>query len=220
MSHRATIFAILAALLASSVYLWPSTKPGVHTPPTISGRNNTVLYLTDSNSDLIQSHIASAFALLESRPDIQIYWGSFGTPAIEPRLRNISADAQAKNPDVKPVIFHELGARSMTEALGENYGLYDYITEYGLAGYDKMLPILEDMLMPWDSKEYLALFQETVKLIEDVDPALIILDNLPRVFVDAARNTNRRFAVLSANSLSDILAYRQPWKSMFWKYPA
>ncbi|KAJ5287239.1 glycosyltransferase family 1 [Penicillium angulare] len=219
MSYRVTITAILAALVASSVYLWPSaTEPGVYAP--ISGRNNTVLYLTDSSSDLVQSHIASAFALLETRPDIQIYWGSFGTPAIEPYLRNISADVQAKNPNVKPINFHELGGQSMTGALSERYRLYDYITEYGLAGYGKMLPVLEDMLMPWDTKEYFALFQETVKLIEDVDPALIVVDNLPRVFVDAARNTNRRFAILSANSLSDILAYHQPWKSMFWKYPA
>ncbi|KAL2829576.1 hypothetical protein BJY01DRAFT_254981 [Aspergillus pseudoustus] len=215
--------AILLALLAAIPAYYLSHTLSIDTPkePLISGRTNTVLYLTDSSSGLSNSHVASAFALLESHPEMQIHWASFSTPPIEPRLQRISAAARAKNPDAKPIIFHEMHTASMMETLDRTYpSLDDFIMPYGLAGYDKMLRIIETVVLPWSAEEYFAIFAETIELINSVDPAVVVVDSVQRPFVDAVRNANRRFAILSPNALTDIIAYRQPWGQMFWKYPA
>ncbi|KAL2849032.1 hypothetical protein BJX68DRAFT_98380 [Aspergillus pseudodeflectus] len=219
MFRRAIFIALLAAIPA--YYLSPTFLTDTPKEPPIAGRANTVLYLTDSSSGLSNSHIASAFALLESHPQIQIYWASFSTPPIEPRLKRISAAARTKNPDAKPIIFHEMRTASMIENLDKVYpSLDDFIMPCGLAGYDKMLSIIETVVLPWSAEEYYAIFAETVELIESVDPSVVVVDSIQRPFVDAVRNTNRRFAILSPNALTDIIAYRQPWAEMFWKLPA
>ncbi|KAL4780291.1 hypothetical protein BJX76DRAFT_338304 [Aspergillus varians] len=223
MFRRAAVVAVLAALVGALASLWISNPDPDPEPPApkISGRNNTVLYLTDSSSGLSNNHIASAFALLESRPDIQIYWGSFGSPPIEPRLQRVFQAAELRNPNVIPISFHDLGATSTLDVLRRKYGTLDkFITDHGLKGYDKMLPIMETILMPWKITQYFALFQKTMKLIDSVDPAVIVVDGLPLPFVDAARDSNRLFAVLNPNVLVNVIGHCQPRGEMFWKYPA
>ncbi|KAL4901282.1 hypothetical protein BDW74DRAFT_181859 [Aspergillus multicolor] len=114
-----------------------------------------------------------------------------------------------------------MSTASLMEVMFKTYPSFDaFITDYGLKGYDKMLQIVQNVLMPWTPEEYLALYEETVRLIDEVDPAVIVVDSMQRPFVDAARNANRQFAMLNPNALTDIIAYRQPWGQMFWKYPA
>ncbi|RDW86650.1 uncharacterized protein DSM5745_03292 [Aspergillus mulundensis] len=159
---RIALSALSTALVASFVSFWlfePEHKPNM---PSTSGRKDTVLYLTDSSSGLSNSQIASASALLGSQPDIQLYWGSFANPPMEPQLRRLSDAARHKSADAKPIIFHLMGTASLMEVMYKTYPSFDaFITDYGLKGYDKMLQIVQNVLMPWTPEEYLALYEET-----------------------------------------------------------
>jgi hypothetical protein len=90
----------------------------------------------------------------------------------------------------------------------------------GLKGINRLAEGMSFHLDPWRADDYVRLYGHIHGLITQVDPAIIILDSTLRPAIDAARDLNRRFAVLTPNALVDSLAPAQPWGKTYWKYPA
>lgn len=75
-------------------------------------------------------------------------------------------------------------------------------------------------LDPWNQEDHLALFRHISKLIEDVDPAVVVLDTMFSPAIEATRAANRLHAFITPNMLVDNFPDKQPWLGMLWKYPA
>lgn len=65
--------------------------------------------------------------------------------------------------------------------------------------------------MPWNGSEYYGLYDELLRIIDEVDPALVVLDPQFGPALDATKNRNRKHAVVSPNSLRDNFAQIQPY---------
>ncbi|KAI0153280.1 hypothetical protein GGR57DRAFT_492380 [Xylariaceae sp. FL1272] len=57
-------------------------------------------------------------------------------------------------------------------------------------------------------------------IIDDINPAVVVIDTLFRPALDATRDKNRLHAIISPNTLIEDFPADQPLDKMFWKYPA
>ncbi|KAL2832930.1 hypothetical protein BDW59DRAFT_157079 [Aspergillus cavernicola] len=107
----------------------------------------------------------------------------------------------------------------MTEVISWGFRQIDHFASaHGLADYFKILTIMEAILSPWDTENYVDLFTKIMELIAEVDPAVIVVDSSQYPFVIAARNSNCLFAMLNLTAITNAIGFRQPWGAMFWKY--
>ena len=211
-------------LLAGSVFfatlaLYLSFKVP-HAPlqvPAVIGRNNTALFLTNSESGLSNVHLATTQALLERYPHVHVHFASF-TP-VGPKLQRISSYGRKRTAAAKDIVFHELDGLSLgptAKAAGQT--MSKTIHPPGLAGIDTLCNELQLYLSPWNAEEHLAMYEQVKHIVENLDPAVVILDTLLRPAIDAIRGQNRLHAFITPNTLVDNFFGDQPWK-MLWKYP-
>lgn len=194
----------------------PISKP----PPQWPGKNNTVLFLTNSEHGLANVLLATSHALLVEHPDLDIHFVSF------PPLRNdiITISNSAPNTEsskTKPITFHELKGPSFAKTLGNTGFFIDQaINAPGIDGLDTFCSNMQLWLMPWTAPEYLDIYNEISTILETVDPVIVAADPLFGPGIDAVRAQGRNHAIISPNSLKDNFAQLQPLGAALWKYPA
>ena len=220
---RLTTLLVLAIALAA-VYF----RQGDAAVPTnyITGRNNTALFLVAEHHGLSNVHLATAQSLLEHYPEIEVQFASF--PKLARKFPRLSALAQKKQPAAKDIVFHRLtGGQSYVDAvtagsLGDydEDGLSNVIAAPGLPGIKKLAADLQHVVSPWVKEEHLALHNEIAALIDEVDPAVVVLDTIFGPAIEATRGRNRTHAFITPNTLIDNFVAEQPYGQMFWKYPA
>ncbi|KAI1861171.1 hypothetical protein JX265_009790 [Neoarthrinium moseri] len=89
----------------------------------------------------------------------------------------------------------------------------------GLGGIDQICRDIQFYISPWSGEDHYVLYHRLVDIIDQVDPAVVVLDTVFRPGIDATRERKRLHAFISPNTLIDNFAMDQPWGSMFWKYP-
>lgn len=186
----------------------------------VRGRPSTVLFLTDVWKGLSNVHVATTFGLLEHYPDIQVHYASFGP--LEKEMARVSKAAQVKNSAAKPVIWHLLtSAPSYAEKMAQFFPNTTALTRSpSVKDRLQFARDTEIIMAPWDAEEYLALYSEIQALIEEVNPAVVVIDVFFWPATDATRNLNRLYAVVNPNALTEPLVAWQPWLAGLWKYPA
>ncbi|KAH7302842.1 hypothetical protein B0I35DRAFT_455445 [Stachybotrys elegans] len=216
---RIVFFVLSMAVAVLTALLSHNYKQAQISDEPIAGRNNTVLFLTTEAKGLSNVHIAAASALLESQPQVEIHYASF--PKLKKTLKRVSEAARARSPSAKAVAWHELPGPDFGEAVKRTIPDWDVaITPPGLAGMRKMLDGLISCVLPWEHEEHWALYCRFSEIIDEVDPALIILDGVFTPAGDLVGNTNRRFVTITPNTLAELYAMDQPWGAGLWKYPA
>ncbi|VUC22991.1 unnamed protein product [Clonostachys rosea] len=205
--------AIIAALVALFIPGSPEREPYVQ------GRNKTALFISNIEHGLSNVHVATASALLEGYPDIEVHFASFSQ--LRKKLARVSAFAQAKTPAAKDIIFHELHGQPFFEAVELLGGdLESTISPPGVAGVDRFTKGLQDWISPWGVEEHMVIYNEIGAIIDEIDPAVVVLDTMMRPALDSTRDKNRVHAFVTPNTLVDNFLGDQPYGSMFWKYPA
>jgi hypothetical protein len=215
MAKRLIPGAIAVALIASILSWWPQT-PAKSTPPVI-GINNTALFMVTSDYGLTNVHIATAQALAEKYPHIQLHFASFAP--MEARLERVFSDSQ--NPGKQKVTFHKIEGLSVIDtciAAGKNTS--NSIHAPGWAGIGQICKDMQLFVSPWTGDEHLAIYERANHIIDSVNPAVVVLDTIFRPAVDATRDRNRLHAIISPNTLIENFPADQPLGKMFWKYPA
>ena len=208
--------AALVALIAALTALRSTTE---EPQSLVYGRNNTVLFVTDNHHGLSNVHVATSFTLLESRPDIEVHYASF--PKLESEIRRVSKFGQARNPAAKPIQWHALPGPNYIDCMLRSMGSYESVLiPPGARGIDRLRPLMEYAIDPWNPEEHYALFQAIQQVILEVDPNVVVTDPLVYAALEASRSLNRSTAIISPNDLGTLLSHKQPWLSMFWKYPA
>lgn len=223
-----SIVAVIAVLLAviPAIYRsqWAPAEQleAASKPPRVSGRNNTVLFLTTDANGLSNVHLAAIFSLLEQHPAVEIHYASW--PEMTGRLEGISAAAAAKTgreeEEKKQISFYELpgpGVVGAAALAGQTPTNLPHAP--GRRGWSSAEHTMTTFLALWSAQDHYDIYVRMVEIIEQVDPAVVVLDTMLAPAFDAIRATNRRHIILSPNQAAHV-SFKQPWLSGFWKYPA
>ncbi|KAK7215947.1 hypothetical protein V2G26_003950 [Clonostachys chloroleuca] len=217
---RRFLFTIPTALAIFAIVLYPKLNPTAEAAVRgVLGRKNTVLFLTTEATGLSNVHLAAASALLEHYPDVEVHYASF--PKLASKVSRISATASASNPSTRPIQWHEIPGPAFLSMFEEHFGdVESMIIGTGTADYDKKIRDLVFSLAPWDVEDHWDMYMALNSLINDIDPAIVVLDNMLAPATDLAAHTDRRFLSLVPNGLLELIAAEQPRGAVAWKYPA
>lgn len=215
---------LVGALLAISLaYFFGGTSSGgdasTQHAPYIQGKNKTVLFLTNREHGLCNVLIATASSLLEHYPDIDVHFASF--PGMESKLDRVSSFARRKTSDAMDITYHEIQGRPYDEAcISSGVKLETMMLPPGAKGIGKFVDFFQHVVSPWTVEEHMALYDELGAMIEQVDPAVVVLDTLFRPALDVTRDKNRLHAFITPNTLVDNFIADQGFLKMLYKYPA
>ncbi|KIL95735.1 hypothetical protein FAVG1_00473 [Fusarium avenaceum] len=206
-----------AALIAVLSIFFSQPKLDLH-PPFLQGRNGTALFLVNEQHGLSNVHVATASALLENYPDIEVHFASF--PRLKAKLERITQFAQKTNPEAH-IVFNQLQGPSMFDA-HRNAGrtVMGFLHPPGISGISHFCKELQFLICPWSAEEHFSIYNELKTVIDEVDPAVVVLDTVFIPAVEATREKNRQYAVITPNQVIDNFITEQPYGSLFWKYPA
>jgi hypothetical protein len=217
MYGRAFLGAI-AAVIGAVVYtvaLQNQTLPYEH----VQGKNNTVLFITAEPRGFCNVHLATAYSLLQNHPHINIHYASFADVA--GRLRHIVEVATDRGAESAHTVFHTLQSPGYVEALFRvKQGLHGIRHEPGAQGIDRLAEVMPAALAPWTNEEYWHLYGSLTSVIDEVDPAVVVVDTFFHPGIDATRDKQRLHALITPNLFADLLPAQQPAWTLLWKYPA
>ncbi|KAF5983070.1 2-hydroxyacylsphingosine 1-beta-galactosyltransferase [Fusarium bulbicola] len=207
---------LFTALLVVPLAYFLSHQTSTEHTPYVQGRNKTVLFLTNSEYCLSNAHLATASALLENYPDIEVHFASF--PAIEQKLERVSSFAKIKTPHARIIVFHGLTGLTFVQAIAKEGRSFIPRPD----GEVSLLwpSTIQLWISPWTFEDHVHLYYELGTIIDEVDPAVIVLDSWFRPAIDATRTRNRQHAFIAPNTLVDHFLGIQPLLTRFWKYPA
>lgn len=205
-------FFLLAAVIAGGAVLYSFLQPN-EAAPWLSGpkgKDKTVLFLSNYEYGLANSLLATAHSLLVHHPDIKVHFASF--PKREKDTTSISNFAVQQNPKTSPIVFHKFNGPCYGDVLqASGHFIEETIHAPGVAGGAQLCRDMQKYLMPWNGSDYFGLYEEALKIIDEVDPALVALDPQFGPGLDATKDRKRRHAVVSPNSLRDSFAQMQPY---------
>jgi hypothetical protein len=210
-----------ALLIAALAFLFSGgpKEPVATWPPYVRGQNKTALILANKEHGLSNVLIATASALLEQYPDIDVHYASF--PGLTDKLQRVSDFARTKTPAARGVVYHQFKGRSFTDVITEKGKHIDNIAHPpAIAGIGVVANDMQLWVSPWSFKDHLDLYNEIVELLNELDPAVVVVDTLFRPALDAVRGQNRQHMFITPNTNVDNFLGDQPYGSMFWKYPA
>ncbi|CAG9949088.1 unnamed protein product [Clonostachys rosea f. rosea IK726] len=217
MAVKNRVFLLALIVLGLSILYVFLPKGGTEpAAPVLPGRNNTALFITTEASGLSNVHLAATTSLLEKHPSVEIHFASF--PKLREKLNRISSAAEG---NTRPIEFHELPGLDMTNAVLRQWKNFDYlISPPAFRGLKKTLRDYGVISTSWEPEEHYAIYKRLLEIVEEVDPAIIVLDAVFAPAGDLVANVNRRFTFLSPNTANELFAMDQPWGAGFWKYPA
>jgi hypothetical protein len=219
--HQLTIAAAASAALLAVFLATTSLQTTESLVAPVQGKNGTVLFFVNVEYGLSNVHLATASALLEEYPCVEVHIASF--PRAASKVARVSSLARRKTPSARDIRFHELPGPEYTEALSDRAGGGASSTRHlihapGVKGLSKLLRHVEAAISPWEGADHVRIYEKAVEIIRVVDPAVVVLDTSLRPAIDATRQSNRMYAYLTPNALIDTFFGDQPYGGMFWKY--
>ena len=220
----AAVIAALAVLVAVFLAQTSQSTQAAFVPThTIPGKNGTVLFIINTEYGLSNVHLATASALLEKHPGIDIHVASF--PRSAPKVAKVSALAEKRFKVDRGVKFHELPGREYAQALSNQMGgssgksIQHLLHPPGVKGINEIMRVIRPAMSPWDGSDHIAIYERVRELIETIDPALVVLDMAFRPSIDAVLQSDRLYAYLSPNVLADKFWFEQPFPRLITKIP-
>ena len=209
---------VLGTVLVALVALLFPQQTEVH-PPFVKGRNGTALFLVNQEHGVSNVHVATASALLEQYPDIDVHFVSF--PKLKKKLQRVSEFAQRKTPSSRGITFHQLKSPAYADViLAAGRSLDDVPHPPGPSGISHLCRDMQLWISPWSAEEHFSIYEEISTFIDEIDPAVVVIDTLFRPGLDITRDKNRQHVVITPNQAVDNFLGDQPYGSMFWKYPS
>ncbi|KAI1330776.1 hypothetical protein F5Y16DRAFT_396268 [Xylariaceae sp. FL0255] len=169
------ITALVVALLFAAARPYVSESPASPRPALIRGKSNAVLFITHAESGQINVELATAQALMETRPKIDIHFASF--PRARAKVDRVSALAVAKTKAARPITFHKIPGPERFDALlrglgcagevreGETYKSSEEINvdeciahAPGIKGMNELAAQLQCAVVTWPGPEHFAIF--------------------------------------------------------------
>lgn len=205
--------ALLAVLLALyQTGAWLGRQVPAKESPMILGRNNTVLLLFTGEHGLSNVHLATALSLQQRHPQVEVHAASF--MYAKARVDRVSSGPW-------PIKFHEIkGADFLTSLEADNINITTLIHGPGLKRSTRLYEMMPQLISPYTVEDHISIYHQLRRLIDQVDPAVVVLDIMFRPAMEVVQDLNRMHVVLSPNTLSDTFARMQPYGQVLWRYPA
>ncbi|KAJ3547461.1 hypothetical protein NM208_g1497 [Fusarium decemcellulare] len=184
-----------------------------------------VLMLTNSERGQANVFIATAHALLERDPTIEIHVASFGR--LEKTLRDALVNDGAKG----PVTFHALSGRPQFECYSShpdpNFRMFAVsLRKPGIHSTPHTIRfIMAWAFLCWEADEFVTIFNEICAVIEAIQPDIVLVDGLFAPGLTAAKHMKSHvqkpftFSILSPNTLKDYIHHHEPRGAQLWKWP-
>ncbi|KAF7595863.1 hypothetical protein BBP40_004356 [Aspergillus hancockii] len=178
---------------------------------------STILFL--SYSELGQANISLAVAhefLLRSSYDV--HFGSFAP--MESAVSQLNARATSQASVTTTATFHQITGLPMKEAcrryntFPESFTAHHIGFRAALKTYKRTFP---GLAIPWDGPEYMAICQDCANIIQEIRPAIVVLDPIFLQAIDACNMLRQRYVSLSPNTFKELVF--QPKLRSIWKYP-
>ncbi|KAJ6157469.1 hypothetical protein N7470_005061 [Penicillium chermesinum] len=170
-----------------------------------------ILFLT--NSELGQCNVA--FAIAEEflrRGEYGVHIGSYSQLAANVEQLNQRIETRT------PATFHEIYGPCMTDlAIRSDVGLLCHPP--GVAGAMKGFNKISTAMSSWKHSEYAKAYRSILAMFERVKPAVVIVDPLLHVGLDACKTANIKPAILWPVPVKDVVTLEQGSK-IVWHYPA
>jgi len=227
---RRNWLSLVAVVIAISTFFsiqkpW-SSQPSASNATTsnrsfVTGKNNTVLLVTNSEHGLRNVVLATANSLLTRYPEIDLHIASFDKLA--PRVQELQQYSRKQSPSAS-ITFHRLPGLSFGDAIFaehsklETFTMQEAATPPGVFGTMKLANSIPKFFMPWTGPQYLEMYDAMVRVLDKINPAVVALDPTVSPAVDAVVSTKRNWVVLSANGVRDNAPMEQG-AAMLWKFP-
>lgn len=172
-----------------------------------------------SNSELGQANVflATTQSLLGDYPSAEIHYASFPSisGAVSAASLRVSTSAGAR-----PITFHPLNGTTYVDKIAEQgFRVRDLPHRPGLLGAATALKDAATLLLPWNGPEHVGIYEEIHRVIESVDPGLVVVDSMFAPAHDAVLQTQVKHVVLAPNSMRDFIFTEQPQGEALWKFP-
>ncbi|CAI7657110.1 unnamed protein product [Penicillium manginii] len=170
-----------------------------------------ILFLT--NSELGQCNVALAVAEEFLRKgDFKVHFASFAPVADE--VHNLHKRAGCEN----TAQFHEIPSPCMTDlAIRSCVGLLFH--KPGVKGATQGFAKVGRAMESWRPSEYKQAYDACVHILAELQPAMVVVDPILHVGIDACHATKTRFTVLWPVPIKDVVVINQPKAAVLWKYP-
>lgn len=177
----------------------------------MASSTRNILFLT--NSELGQCNVALAVAEEFLRKgDFKVHFASFAPVADE--VNNLHKRAGCEN----TAQFHEIPSPCMTDlAIRSCVGLLFH--KPGVKGATQGFAKVGRAMESWRPSEYKQAYDACVDIVNNLQPAMVVVDPILHVGIDACHATKTRFTVLWPVPLKDVVVVIQPKAAVLWKYP-
>lgn len=185
-------------------------------PNDIATANKKILLISNCERGQANVFLATTQALLTNYPSVEIHWLSF--PALSDAVAALSQSATSHN--AHPITFYPINGTAHLDKVAEKgIGVRDLPHPPGAFGALRGMKNMPTLYVPWNGSEYMGIYNQIVKTIENVDPGLVVVDTMFTPAHDAMRQLQREHVLLSPNSVRDFGVASQRWGAMFWKFP-
>jgi hypothetical protein len=166
-----------------------------------------VLLLTNSEYGQANTFIALTYALAVL-PNVHVHFGSFANCAARiVKLRDTLA-ANGTLGAGSAITFQDIGGPSMEQA-SPQFQAGTFVHPPGFFGAIKSYHILPETIVNWNGGQYMAGVDGCVRIINEVDPHAIAVDNLLNQGYDACIKLGRKHLATGPFSLKDICVNEQ-----------
>lgn len=146
-----------------AVLAWMASQWTPPTAPRIAairpGRNNTVLFLTNSEFGLANVLVATAYALLTRYPEVEVHYASF--PSMARTLERISEQARQKQPSARSIVYHKLPDLSFLDIVAmQGRETTSVLHPPGHAGVKTIIRDMPYYTSPWSGEDHMRLFHK------------------------------------------------------------
>ncbi|CAH0034102.1 unnamed protein product [Clonostachys rhizophaga] len=186
-----------------------------------------VLMLVNAELGQANVFIATAHALLQENPGVDIHFASF--PALQETLRD--ALGGAGDHGSAPFTFHPLPGRAMFKCFQEEEDLNNNIHTVSLQkpgvwnSPNSQKFIMTKAFLCWTAEEFASIYKSADAIIDHVKPDIVLVDTIFTPAITAARDIRAngpkdyKLAILSPNTLKDFVHHLEPGLAAFWKWP-
>ncbi|PKS13400.1 hypothetical protein jhhlp_000171 [Lomentospora prolificans] len=180
-----------------------------------------VLFFTNSDYGQANVILATAHTLLLTQ-SVEIHIASFhGLEAAVRSMSNMALSQSSTTGVRNSIVFHSLQ--------GISWGPASFRPETGVAASLDLKPGLRNsaacvsrlptILLPWHPDEFMTIYREAERILEEVNPNLTIVEPLFTQAMTLCHRSKVNWAVLAPNTIKDFAIPKQPNLAMLWKYP-
>lgn len=185
-----------------------------------------ILLLTNKERGQANVFLATAQALLEQDPTVEIHFATF--PGLEKDISLVSDAVRHRHPSARAVVAHAVQGPSFLQGLDKLMEAEGTRMDSGIPasfskplGFWNTLQAIRDsvkLFLPYDSEDVSVVILSVLDIIRQVAPDLVVVDGIMAPALTAIYNVRIPFTCLSPNSIKDFAGKYQPRKVT--KFPA